>query len=202
MSADDAEEWLYHLPAFLDRVRERGEHDIRSELDLDIGGVMYHHRGARLPATDATFTWDGDRDRVVLDLDGVGERAARVAFDTGRSWDVFLFRAGGDEPCLCWMSDAEFRVDEADRFDEKAHAVGAGRFSFGLYLHAPATWAEVEARAREVDAPVLVCRPDGRTVVPEATDLAGLADVLPEEFRPTAETPPDHLGVVDAHLTG
>lgn len=200
MTADPpaGESWLYHLPAFLDRVRAAGAHSIVDELDLDIGGVLYHHRGARLPAYNATFVWAGDV--FELELDAVGQRSGWAVFDAEQDWDFFIQRAAGDEPCLVWMTDAEFEVEEADDFDTKQEAVGLDRFSFGLYLHAPRTWSGMEERARETDAPVFVHRPDGRTFVPQERDLAAFADVLPEELRPNDETPPAYLGVVEAHV--
>lgn len=192
----DEEEWLYHLPAFLDRVREQGAHRVADEIDLDLGGLVYHHRGARLPAYDATFVWRGDT--FELELDAVGQRSAWAVFDAGRSWDVYVVKAAGDQPCLVWMTDGEFRAEEADRFDGKEEAIGHVRFSFGLYLHAPRTWGDLEERARDTDAPLFVHRPNGQTFVPEEHDLAAIADVLPEELRPDDASPPDYLGVVDA----
>jgi hypothetical protein len=197
--ADD-ENWLYHLSDFLDRVRERGTHGVSEEVDLDLGGVVYHHRGVRVPATGATFRWRGDEDQFGLELDGVGSRSARVSFDADRSWDCYLVRTGGDQPCLVWMTDAEFRTEEADRFESKAEAAGRGRFSFGVYLHAPWSWEAVAERARDTDAPLFVQRPGGRTFVPEEGDLAAFAEVLPEELRPNDDRPPEYLGVVDARV--
>lgn len=194
------ENWLYHLPAFLERVRDRGAHRVSEEIDLDLGGVLYHHRGARIPAFDATFALGEHGDRFELALDAVGPRSARAVFDAERSWDVYLVRIEGDQPCLVWMTDAEFRADEAGAFASKEAAVAAGRFSFGLYLHAPRTWADLAARARETDAPLFVHRPSGQTFVPAERDLAAFAEVLPEELRPDDATPPDYLGVVDAEV--
>jgi hypothetical protein len=220
---------MYHLPSFLDRVREQGgsdrreeppngkrggttgeqggpdgkegssgAHAINDEIDLDLGGVLYHHRGARLPGYDATFIWRGDT--FELELDAVGPRSAWAVFDAEQSWDFYIRRAAGDQPCLVWMTDGEFQVEESDKFDSKREAVGLDRFSFGIYLHAPRTWDDLEARARSTDAPVFVHRPDGRTFVPEEHDLDAIADVLPEELRPNDETPPEYLGVLDAHV--
>lgn len=200
MSQTDDEHWLYRLPEFLDRVRDRGAHRVTEEIELDLGGVLYHHRGARVPAHDATFLWRPDDDRFELEVDAVGPRSVWAVFDAGRSWDVYIARLQGDQPCLVWMTDAEFQEDEAGEFATKEEAVGAGRFSFGLYLHAPWTWEDVEERARETDAPLFVHRPDGQTFVPEEHDLEAFAAMLPEELRPDDETPPDHLGVVDAHV--
>lgn len=198
MAPDDGN-WLYHLPEFLDRVREQGAHGIVDEVDLDLGGVVYHHRGARVPAHDATFV-RREGNRFELELDAVGPRRAWVSFDADRSWDVYLARIGGDQPCLLWMTDAEFREEEADEFETKREAIAFGRFSFGVYLHAPRTWDDVEERARTADAPLFVARSDGRTFVPDDPDLEAFAEALPEALRPNDESPPEYLGVVSAHV--
>lgn len=200
MSHTDDDNWLYHLPEFLDNVRDQEAHKVNEELEIDFGGVLYHHRGARLPGYDATFIWGEDGDEFELDVDAVGPRRVWARFDADRSWDFYLARIGGDQPCLVWMTDGEFQAEEADEFRDKEEAVGMGRFSFGIYLHAPRTWGDVEERARETDAPLFVHRPDGQMFVPEEHDLAEIAEILPEELRPNDETPPDHLGVVDAHV--
>jgi hypothetical protein len=200
MAPTDNENWLYHLPEFLDRVLERGAHGVTDEIDLDLGGVVYHHRGARVPAYNARFIWHEDEGEFELKLDTVGPRSVWTIFDANRSWDFYLSRTGGNQPCLVWMTDAEFHEEEADEFDSKQETVGLARFSFGIYLHAPRTWDDVAERARNTDAPLFVHRADGRTFVPEEHDLAAFAEVLPEELRPNDEMPPDYLGVVDAHV--
>ncbi|WP_396611340.1 hypothetical protein ACH9L7_14170 [Haloferax sp. S1W] len=191
------EGWLYHLPAFLDRVRERGAHSVRENLDVPVGGVVYHHRGARVPAYNATFVWSEEGETFDLELDTVGDRAAWFRFDAAREWDFFLARAPGDAPCLAWMTDEEFRAEEADQFEDKAASVSLMRFSFGLYLQSPDIWPDVEAQAHETDAPCFVYRPGGRTLVPQG-DLAAYESVLPPELF--GGEAPAYFGVVDAHL--
>lgn len=197
MSDADGESWLYHLPSFLDRVRSRGAHGVAASLDVDLGGVLYHHRGARVPAYDATFVWRDDR--FELELDAVGPRSAWAAFDADRSWDVYLAKAPGDAAYLAWMTDDEFAAEDADEVPAKRLAVGAGRFSFGLYLHAPATWADLERQARDADAPFFLHRPTGRTMVPDADELADFDAAVPGELR--GEDPPGYLGLVGAHVS-
>lgn len=191
------EDWLYHLPAFLDRVRDREAQSVVESLDADLGGVLYHHRGARVPGYDATFIWSADT--FELEIDAVGPRSAWAVFDAAHGWDFYLSRAAGDVPFIAWMSDAEFEAEEAGSFGTKAEAVGLGRFSFGLYLQSPTAWDELEARVRETTAPCLIQRPSGRMLVPEG-DLAEYDDVLPAELLPGDETAPGHLGVVEAHI--
>lgn len=200
MAAGHGDEgWLYHLPGFLDRVGDENAHSVRENLDVDIGGVLYHHRGARVPAYNATFFTVEDGAAFELELDAVGDRAARVRFDAARDWDFFLTRPPEDVPCLAWMCDEEFVHEEAEQFESKQESVGLMRFSFGVYLQPPDLWAEVERQAQETTAPCFVYRPSGRTLVPEG-DLAEYDSVLPPELF--GGEPPTFLGVLDVTLTG
>lgn len=193
------EDWLYHLPAFLERVQEEGAQDVVGSVPADVEGVLYHHRGVRLPGHNATFVWQGDA--VELAIDGVGERGAWITFEGNRSWDFFLSRTAGDAPCLAWMTDAEYEAEEAETFDTKAAAVGMGRFSFGIYLQSPAAWSDLEEEARSRDTPFFIYRPGGRTLVPEGP-LEAYADVLPAEVLSGGDDPPDHLGLESVRLAG
>lgn len=198
MAASPGDEgWLYHLPEFLDRLDETGAHSVRDDVDVPVGGLLYHHRGARVPAHNATFVAAADGDAFDLELDAVGARAAWVRFDASRSWDFFLTRAPDDAPCLVWMTDDEFRIEEAEAFETKQETVAAMRFSFGLYLQPPDRWARVEAQAAETEAACFVHRPSGRTLVPEG-DLADYASVLPPELLDG--DPPPFLGILEASL--
>lgn len=195
------EEWLFQFPAFLERLREAGAQGVVETVEVPLGGVLYHHRGVRVPGYDATFVWhpaeDGGDPTFELVVDGVGDRAAWATFDAGRAWDVFLAQPPDDAAYFAWMTDDEFAAEEADEYARKADAVGMGRFSFGLYLQPPDAWADLEARAREVDAPCFVYRPSGRTVVPEG-DLAAYEEVVPPELL--GGEAPAHLGLQDAEL--
>lgn len=205
------EDWLYHVPEFLDQLREDGAEGIVEGLDIDLGGVLYHHRGVRMPAYNATFIWNeggegadeaGTGPTFELELDAVGPRGIWAAFEADYSWDFYLSRPPQEQPCLVWMSDEEYMADEADEFDTKQEAVGLGRFSFGLYLHSPQTWEELEERARDTSAPCFIYRPSGRTLIPdEGADLDEYADALPQELRPgDEEQPPEYLGLRSADL--
>lgn len=189
------EDWLYHLPAFLDQVSEAGARGIVESVEGEVDGVLYHHRGARIPAHNATFVWTGDAFEV--ELDAVGPRAAWATFDADREWDFYLSRAPGDAACLAWMCAAEFEAEEAEAFESTQEAVGLGRFSFGLYLQPPDAWADLEARAIDTDAPCFLQRPSGRTLVPEGP-LAAYDEVVPPELLDRPH--PDHLGLVEAHV--
>jgi hypothetical protein len=190
------EEWLYHLPAFFDRVRAEGAQRVLDTVQGRFGGVLYHHRGVRVPGHDATFL-DREDGTVELVVDGVGDRAGWVRFDGDRAWDAFFAQPPDDVPYFAWMADAEFRAEEADDYATKAEAVGLGRFSFGLYLQPPTAWSDLEERAGETEAPCFVYRPSGRTVVPEG-DLDEYEAVVPPELL--GEAPPGHLGIADADL--
>lgn len=198
MAASHGDEgWLYHLPEFLDRLRERGAHSVRENVEVDLGGVVYHHRGARVPAYNATFLWPEGAGWFELELDAVGDRSAHFRFDATHDWDFFFTRAAGDAPCLAWMSDAEFRAEEADEFADKQESMTLMRFSFGLYLQSPDAWADVMDRAEETDAACFVYRPGGHTLVPE-TDIAEYDSLLPPEILDTDEEVPPYFGVLEA----
>lgn len=190
--------WLYHLPEFPDQLRERGAHSIRENVEIDIDGVLYHHRGGRIPAYNATFLWPDD-EGFELELDAVGSRAARVRFDGTDDWDFFITKAPGDAPCLAWMTDAEFQAEEAAEFADKQESIAMMRFSFGLYLQSPEAWADVERQAKETDAACFVYRPGGRTLVPEH-DISEYESLLPPELLGSDEQTPPYLGVLDATL--
>lgn len=192
------EDWLYHLPAFLDQVREQGAHGIVENLDAAIEGVLYHHRGARIPGHNATFVWNEGAETFELEVDAVGPRTAWAVFDATREWDFYLSQTPGEEACLVWMSDDEFAAEEAENFARKREAVGLGRFSFGVYLETPDTWPDLSERVRDTDAPCLLQRPSGRTLVPES-GLEAYDDVVPPELL--GRDPPEHLGLVEANVS-
>lgn len=203
MSAAPAggEDWLFQFPAFLQRLAAVGAQSVLETVRVPLGGVLYHHRGVRVPGYDATFVWhpaedDGDA-TFELVVDGVGDRAAWATFDAGRDWDVFLAQPPDDAAYLAWMCDDEFAAEEADEFTSKADAIGLTRFSFGLYLQPPDEWTDLEERAERVDAPCFVYRPGGRTLVPEH-DLEAYDEVVPPELLDGDA--PDHLGLIDADV--
>ena len=189
------EEWLFHLPSFFERVRAEGAQSVLETVEGRFDGVLYHHRGVRVPGYDATFV-DHD-DSVELVVDGVGDRAGWVRFDADRSWDAFFVQPPDDVPHFAWMTDAEFDREEAGDFTTKAEAVGLGRFSFGIYLQPPTAWTDLEERARTVEAPCFVYRPGGRTLVPEG-GLEEYEEVVPPELL--GDAPPEHLGALEAEF--
>ena len=202
MSATRAgdEDWLFRFPAFLERLREVGAQGVLETVRVPLGGVLYHHRGVRVPGYDATFVWhpdDGDGPTFEVVVDGVGDRGAWATFDADREWSFFLAQPPDDAAYLAWMCDAEFAAEEADEYARKADAVGLGRFSFGLYLQPPDDWTELEERVAETDAPCFVYRPSGRTLVPES-ELSEYEEVVPPEIL--GGEAPAHLGLQEAEL--
>ncbi|OYR45866.1 hypothetical protein [Halorubrum sp. Ea8] len=182
-------EVLYELPQFRDRLRSEGALRVSEAVEHDVSGVVYHHRGARVPGHEATFVWEGGR--FSLEIDAVGDRHAWVVFEDDAGWDVFVGRLAGDPPFVAWMCDGEFETEEADLVSEKTEAIGYGRFSFGCYLHGESTWRQKARRASMSTAPFFLNRPDGRTVVPDGSATPDGA--VPPELR--GEDPPAHLGL-------
>lgn len=180
---------LYSLPQFRDRLRSNGALRVSEAVEYDVAGVVYHHRGARVPGHEATFVWEGDR--FSIEIDAIGDRHAWVLFEDGAGWDAFVGRLAGNPPFVAWMCDDEFETDEADVMTDKTEAISYGRFSFGCYLHSESTWRQKFRRASMSDAPFFLNRPDGRTVIP---DHANTSDApVPPELQ--GGDPPTHLGI-------
>lgn len=190
----ETEAWLYHLPALLDQLRDQGRLDLRDAVGAEVGGFLYHHRGARLAGPEARFVDEGDA--FLFELSPIGDRVCRARFDMDRAWDFYLLKMHGDQPVLAWMTDAELTEDGRE---DKADAVGAGMFSFGVYLEAPGPWELVRDRSASSDAPLFLLRPTGRTYVPPP-DFDLDHEMVPPELRPGGGEAPDHLGLVDVEM--
>ncbi|WP_338738976.1 hypothetical protein [Haloplanus salilacus] len=187
-------EILYALPQFRERLRSNGALRVSDAVEHDVSGVVYHHRGARIPGHEATFVWEDDR--FSIEVDAVGNRHAWVVFEDDAGWDVFIGRLAGDPPFVAWMCDDEFETEEADVVTDKAEAMGYGRFSFGCYLHSESTWRQKFRRASMSSAPFFLNRPDGRTTIPDRMETPG--DAVPSELR--GGDPPAHLGIDRANV--
>jgi hypothetical protein len=199
--ADESEDtqWIYRFPEFEARLREQGALRVSDAIDAPIGGVIYHHRGVRVPAHEATFVWEPDEETFTIEVDAVGPRGAWARFEAAAAWDVFVAKRVDSTPYLAWMCDAEFDHDEALRAADKREAIALGRFSFGCYLHPPETWAQHQRRASLSDAPFFLHRPDGRTVVPDANvPLEAYEEAIPPELR--GGHSPSYLGLVAAEV--
>ncbi|MCU4925705.1 hypothetical protein OB905_06855 [Halobacteria archaeon AArc-dxtr1] len=211
MSAETAS-WddVARLPSFLERLAEAGGisiRDLAGELDLgiDVGGVVYHDRGIRVPAHDVTLFDEPRGSRGVpafgVEVDTVGPRHAWAAFDASHNWDVYRLRSE-DVAAVAWMSDGEFDAEEAEYFSSKAEAVQAGQFSFGVFVPDRSDW---ESQARSLNAtksPAFLQHEDGTTTYPRTqSEFYEYVGSTPEEFRLSAGGAPTYLGVLELVAT-
>jgi len=187
-------ETLYALPQFRERLRSRGALRVSDAFEHEVSGVVYHHRGARVPGHEATFVREDDG--FSIEVDAVGDREAWVVFEDDVGWDVFVGHLAGDPPFVAWMCDDEFDTEEADAMADKSEAIGYGRFSFGCYVHSESTWRQKFRRASMSAAPFFLNRPDGRTVVPDRMETP--REAVPPELR--GQDPPAHLGIRTASI--
>lgn len=183
---------LYAFPQFQSQLRTQGALRVSDAFDFEIDGLVYHHRGARIPGYEATFVWE--EDSFSLEIDTVGEREAWVIFDGKAEWDVFVGKIGGEPPFLAWMSDSEFNVEESDMMENKSEAMSYGRFSFACYVHRDESWQPKHRRAQMKEIPFFLHRPDGRTVAPD--DIESYTEAIPPEL--SGGEPPKHIGVQNA----
>lgn len=205
MATPAADPELYRFPEFFPLLEGRGLMRVRDavESETEVDGLVYHHRGVQLPATDVIFVWNPDgRESPTfrVDVDGIGPRRASATFDATANWDVFLLLFDGGA-VVAWMSDAEFEAEEAGTFPTKAGAIEAGRFSFATFFLFGPDWVEREEWARSSAAPALLQLGDGRMISPETPEAFYEAEVaIPEELRPGDAVPPGHLSVIGAEL--
>ncbi|MFP8951721.1 hypothetical protein ACLI4Z_01940 [Natrialbaceae archaeon A-arb3/5] len=205
---------VHELPGFLDRLEETGGipvlelvEDLGERNDLDIGaeGVVYHDRGIRVPGYNATFVHEstGSRGRPAfsVEVDTVGPRNAWAKFDNTLSWDVYLLRTEGSA-AIAWLSDEEYQVEEADQFSTKRAAMSAGRFSFGIFLHAGEDWDEQVTRIQQTNAPAYLQSEDGSTMMPATqSEFYQYVDSTPTEFRTSGGNAPSYLGILELEIT-
>ncbi|RQG97783.1 hypothetical protein [Natrarchaeobius chitinivorans] len=205
---------VYELTSFLEGVEESGgisvtafleELDEQNDLGLEVDGVVYHDRGIRVPGYDATFVHEptGSRGRPAfsVEVDTVGPRNAWAIFDDTLSWNVYLLRTEG-LAALAWLSDEEYKVEEADQFPTKREAVSSGRFSFGVFVHAGEDWERQVERIRQTNAPAYLQREDGTTMIPSTqSEFYQYVDSTPTEFRTSGGNAPSYLGVLELEIT-
>ncbi|AGB38542.1 hypothetical protein [Natronococcus occultus] len=211
MSAPQAPVWadVSKLSSFLDRLEETGGLSARGlveelEVDVPAEGVAYHDRGIRIPGYDATFVHEptGSRGRPAfsVQIDTIGPRNGWAIFDRTLSWDVYLLRTEG-AAAIAWLSDEEYRIEEADEFDSKHEAMAAGRFSFGVFLYAGEDWEEQQRRIRSTNAPAYLLREDGQPMIPNTqSEFYNLVDSTVTEFR-TSGAAADYLGLLELEAT-
>lgn len=202
---------IYQLPTLFDRLDDEDAVPVVSylegfDVDVPTGGVVYHDRGIRVPGFDATFVREPADERdypaFSVQVNAIGPRSAWAVFDASDTWDAYLLRtADGELAAVAWMSDAEFRTDEAGSFASKQGAVAAGRFSFGVFCHTDREWADHADRIRETDAPAYLQAEDGEIYRPQTQDDFYLyVDSTPEEFRDGGGAPP-YLGIRELEIS-
>lgn len=205
---------VHEIPDFLERLEESGgirtldlieQLNARNDLGLEADGVVYHDRGIRLPGYDVTFVHEpsGSRGRPAfsVEIDTVGSRNGWAVFDNTLSWDVYLLRTQG-LAAIAWLSDEEYRVEEADEFPTKRDAVSSGRFSFGLFLHTGEDWTEHVDRIRQTRAPAYLQGEDGRVMLPSTqAEFYQYVDSTPTEFRTSGGNAPSYLGILELEIT-
>ncbi|ELY93392.1 hypothetical protein C483_05483 [Natrialba hulunbeirensis JCM 10989] len=204
---------LLELPPILERLEDSGGIPVlelveqlsdRHDLGIEAEGVAYHDRGIRVPGYDATFVHEptGSRGRPAfsVEVNSVGPRNTWGVFDKTHSWDVYLVQAPGIA-ALAWISDEEYRVEEAEQFETKQDAVAAGRFSFGIFLYGGDAWQEQLEYMRRTNAPAYLQREDGSTMHPSTqSEFYQLVDSSPTEFR-TSGNAPSYLGLLELEVT-
>ncbi|OVE85776.1 hypothetical protein [Natronolimnobius baerhuensis] len=188
--------------AILDLLEQLNAHN---DLGIDADGVVYHDRGIRVPGHDATFVHEptGSRGRPAfsVELNTVGPRNCWAKFDNTNSWDVYLLRTQG-LAALAWLSDEEYKVEEADQFETKVDAVASGRFSFGLFLHGGEDWDEQVERMRKTNAPAYLQGEDGRVMMPSTqNEFYQYVDSTPTEFRTSGGNAPSYLGILELEIS-
>lgn len=210
---EDRDGWsdVYRLPQFFDRIeaqqavsiREAIE-DLEIDLEMDIDGVVYHDRGIRVPGYDATLIREPESESSVpafsVQLDAVGPRSTWAVFDASKEWDAYLL-TGDDVAAVAWVSDEEFAFEETANFSSKDTAVGAGRFSFGIFFYESLEWESLAGEIEETDSPALLHHDDGSTYYPQTqSEFYRYVDSSPEEFRETGGGP-SYLGILELEVT-
>ena len=204
---------IHHVPSFFERLEDAGgvpvleflEDVTDGDLPLPSNGVVYHDRGIRVPAYDATFVHEPTdvrgRPAFSLEINTVGPRNAWAKFDRTLEWDHYLLRTEG-LAAIAWLSDEEYQIDEAEQFDSKEEAALAGRFSFGVYFYAGDAWDEQVERIQRTDAPAYLQREDGSVILPSTQpEFYQLVDSSPTEFRTSGGNAPSYLGILELEIT-
>ncbi|MXV62143.1 hypothetical protein GS429_08725 [Natronorubrum sp. JWXQ-INN-674] len=212
MSQPDARPWtdVSKFSTFVDHLEDEGAFSVRSIVDqldeeIDVDGIVYHDRGIRAPGYDATFVHEpaGARGRPAfsIEVDTVGPRNTWAVFDATLGWDLYLLQADG-VAALAWVSDEEYKTEEAAMFESKHEALAAGRFSFGVFLYAGDDWDERVARIQGTDAPAYLKRDDGTPVIPQSpSEFYDYIGSTATELRQTGGGAPEYLGILELEVT-
>lgn len=196
------------FPTFLDHLEDEGAFSVRDivadlEAELPIDGIVYHDRGIRVPGYNATFVHEPSRDRPAfsLEVDTVGPRNAWAVFDAQLGWDLYLLQTD-DVAALAWVSDEEYKTEEAATFETKHDALAAGRFSFGVFLYAGSEWEERVDRIGRTNAPAYLKRDDGTPVIPQTeSEFYDYIGATATELRRTGGNAPPYLGVLELEVS-
>ncbi|WP_121741205.1 hypothetical protein [Natronorubrum halophilum] len=212
MSQPDDRPWtdVSRFPTFVDHLEDEGAFSVRGIVDhledeIDVDGIVYHDRGIRAPGYDATFVHEpsgsAGRQAFSVEVDTIGPRNTWAVFDATLGWDLYLLQAG-DVAALAWVSDEEYKTEEATMFDSKHDALAAGRFSFGVFLYSGSDWDERVDRIQRTDAPAYLKRDDGTPVVPQTpSEFYDYIGSSAAELRKTGGGAPAYLGVLELEVT-
>ncbi|ELY52025.1 hypothetical protein [Natronolimnohabitans innermongolicus] len=196
------------FPTFVDHLEDEGAFSVREIIDnideeIPIDGVVYHDRGIRAPGYDATFVHEPNRKRPAfsLEVDTVGPRNTWAVFDAQLGWDLYLLQTD-DVAALAWVSDEEYKTEEATMFDSKHEALAAGRFSFGVFLYSGSDWEERVDRIQRTNAPAYLKRDDGTPVLPQTpSEFYEYIGSSATELRQSGGGAPPYLGILELEVS-
>ncbi|ELY40339.1 hypothetical protein [Natronorubrum tibetense] len=210
MSQPDDRPWktVSRFPTFVDHLEDEGAFSVREivenlDVDIPVDGVVYHDRGIRAPGYDATFIHEPSRSRPAfsVEVDTIGPRNTWAVFDAQLGWDLYLLQADG-VAALAWVSDEEYKTEEATMFETKHDALAAGRFSFGVFLYAGSDWEERVDRIERTDAPAYLKRDDGTPVIPQSpSEFYDYIGSSATELRQSGGNAPPYLGILEVEVT-
>lgn len=212
MSQPDDRPWkdVSRFPTFLDHLEDEGAFSVRGivdqlEDDIPVDGIVYHDRGIRAPGYDATFVHEPAESRgrpaFSVEVDTIGPRNTWAVFDAQLGWDLYLLRTD-DVAALAWVSDEEYKTEEATMFETKHDALAAGRFSFGVFLYAGSDWEERVARIEGTNAPAYLKRDDGTPVIPQTpSEFYDYIGANATELRQSGGGAPPYLGILELEVT-
>ncbi|SDJ51242.1 hypothetical protein [Natronorubrum texcoconense] len=210
MSQPDDRPWkkVSRFPTFVDHLEDEGAFSVREivanlDVDIPVDGIVYHDRGIRAPGYDATFIHEPSRSRPAfsVEVDTVGPRNTWAVFDAQLGWDLYLLQADG-VAALAWVSDEEYKTEEATMFETKHDALAAGRFSFGVFLYSGSDWEERVDRIERTDAPAYLKRDDGTPVIPQSpSEFYEYIGSSATELRQSGGNAPPYLGILEVEVT-
>lgn len=205
--ADDSPETqVYRYGDFIDRLEDQGALDANEMIDGGFGGVVYHHRGIRVPGHNATFVREEVGSREVpafsLEVDAIGPRGAWAVFDATMGWDVYLLQSE-DGIIIAWMSDEEYESEDAEFYASKEAAVADGNFSFGIFVYSGDAWGQRLEMIEDTDTPAVIPVEDSQFAVPKnEAEFYDYLDLTPGEFRIQNSTQaPEYLGLLEFELS-